>query len=85
MLNTFKEFQGDCHRHFKKYSDVEEARVNPLNLLVGRDENWHFLCDHYMSRAFQDRSHQALASEVKQVQKLIQDMTWAQQEPKHDP
>ncbi|KAA0053399.1 CACTA en-spm transposon protein [Cucumis melo var. makuwa] len=42
--------------HFKKYSDVEEARVNPLNLLVGRDENWHFLCDHYMSRAFQSQS-----------------------------
>ncbi|KAA0034937.1 CACTA en-spm transposon protein [Cucumis melo var. makuwa] len=39
MLNTFKEFQGDCHRHFKKYSDPEKARANPPNLLVGRDED----------------------------------------------
>ncbi|TYK11142.1 CACTA en-spm transposon protein [Cucumis melo var. makuwa] len=51
MLTTFKEFQTDCHRHFKKYSDLEEARANPPNTLVGRYEDWHFLCDHYMSRA----------------------------------
>uniref|UniRef100_A0A9I9EA32 CACTA en-spm transposon protein n=1 Tax=Cucumis melo TaxID=3656 RepID=A0A9I9EA32_CUCME len=25
MLTTFKEFRVDCHRHFKKYSDLEEA------------------------------------------------------------
>ncbi|KAA0052779.1 CACTA en-spm transposon protein [Cucumis melo var. makuwa] len=31
MLTTFKEFQGDCHRHFKKYSNPEEARANPPN------------------------------------------------------
>ncbi|TYK26661.1 CACTA en-spm transposon protein [Cucumis melo var. makuwa] len=53
MLTTFKEFRADCHRHFKKYSDLEEARANPPNALVGRDEDWHFLCDHYISRAFQ--------------------------------
>ncbi|TYK29279.1 CACTA en-spm transposon protein [Cucumis melo var. makuwa] len=34
MLSTFKEFWGDCHRHFKKYSDHEETRVNPPNILV---------------------------------------------------
>ncbi|KAA0032062.1 CACTA en-spm transposon protein [Cucumis melo var. makuwa] len=27
MLTTFKEFRADCHRHFKKYSDPEEART----------------------------------------------------------
>ncbi|KAA0056540.1 CACTA en-spm transposon protein [Cucumis melo var. makuwa] len=53
MLTIFKEFRADCHRHFKKYSDPEEARANPPNALVGRDEDWHFLCDHYISRAFQ--------------------------------
>uniref|UniRef100_A0A9I9E468 CACTA en-spm transposon protein n=1 Tax=Cucumis melo TaxID=3656 RepID=A0A9I9E468_CUCME len=53
MLTTFKKFRADCHRHFKKYSDPEEARANPPNALVGRDEDWHFLCDHYISRAFQ--------------------------------
>uniref|UniRef100_A0A9I9E903 CACTA en-spm transposon protein n=1 Tax=Cucumis melo TaxID=3656 RepID=A0A9I9E903_CUCME len=53
MLTTFKEFRADCHKHFKKYSDPEEARANPPNALVGRDEDWHFLCDHYISRAFQ--------------------------------
>ncbi|KAA0044880.1 CACTA en-spm transposon protein [Cucumis melo var. makuwa] len=31
MLTTFKEFRADCHRHFKKYSDSEEARANPPN------------------------------------------------------
>ncbi|TYK16299.1 gamma-aminobutyrate transaminase POP2 [Cucumis melo var. makuwa] len=39
MLTTFKEFQGDCHRHVKKYSDPKEARANPPHLLVGRDED----------------------------------------------
>ncbi|KAA0062622.1 CACTA en-spm transposon protein [Cucumis melo var. makuwa] len=39
MLTTFKEFRTDCHRHFKKYSDPEEARANPPNALVGRDED----------------------------------------------
>uniref|UniRef100_A0A9I9E8B8 CACTA en-spm transposon protein n=1 Tax=Cucumis melo TaxID=3656 RepID=A0A9I9E8B8_CUCME len=33
MLNTFKEFRGDYHRYFKKYSDLEEARANPPHLL----------------------------------------------------
>ncbi|TYJ96939.1 CACTA en-spm transposon protein [Cucumis melo var. makuwa] len=33
MLTTCKEFQGDCHRHFKKYNDPEEARANPPHLL----------------------------------------------------
>uniref|UniRef100_A0A9I9EKM0 CACTA en-spm transposon protein n=1 Tax=Cucumis melo TaxID=3656 RepID=A0A9I9EKM0_CUCME len=31
MLTTFKEFRVDCHRHFKKYSDPEEALANPPN------------------------------------------------------
>ncbi|KAA0062643.1 CACTA en-spm transposon protein [Cucumis melo var. makuwa] len=53
MVMTSKEFRADYHRHFKKYSDPEEARANPPNALVGRDEDWHFLCDHYISRAFQ--------------------------------
>ncbi|KAA0045151.1 CACTA en-spm transposon protein [Cucumis melo var. makuwa] len=55
MFTTFKEFRTDCHRHFKKYSDLEEARVNPPNALVGCHEDWHFLCDHYISRAFQNQ------------------------------
>ncbi|KAA0046002.1 gamma-aminobutyrate transaminase POP2 [Cucumis melo var. makuwa] len=55
MLNTFNEFWADCHRHLKKYSDLEEARANPPNILVGCDEDWHFLCVHYMSRVFQNQ------------------------------
>ncbi|TYK24037.1 CACTA en-spm transposon protein [Cucumis melo var. makuwa] len=38
-LNTFKGFRADCHRHFKMYSDPKEARTNPPNILVGRDED----------------------------------------------
>ncbi|KAA0055880.1 CACTA en-spm transposon protein [Cucumis melo var. makuwa] len=53
MLKTFKEVRYDYHRHFKKYSDPEEARANLSHLLVGRDEDWHYLCDYYMSYAFQ--------------------------------
>uniref|UniRef100_A0A9I9EH11 CACTA en-spm transposon protein n=1 Tax=Cucumis melo TaxID=3656 RepID=A0A9I9EH11_CUCME len=56
MLMTFKEFRADCHKHFKKYSDLEEARANPPNALVGCHEDWYFLYDHYMSRAFQEQS-----------------------------
>ncbi|KAA0046652.1 CACTA en-spm transposon protein [Cucumis melo var. makuwa] len=66
MLTTFKEFRADCHRHFKKYSDPEEARANPPNALVGRDEDWHFLCDHYISRAFQEQSRINKAARQKQ-------------------
>ncbi|XP_050940280.1 uncharacterized protein LOC127149120 isoform X2 [Cucumis melo] len=66
MLTTFKEFRADCHTHFKKYSDPEEARANPPNALVGRDEEWHFLCDHYISRAFQEQSRTNKAARQKQ-------------------
>ncbi|TYK11874.1 zinc finger protein ZPR1-like protein [Cucumis melo var. makuwa] len=33
----------------------------------------------------QDRNHQAVASEVEQMRKLIQDLTRTQQGPPHDP
>ncbi|KAA0061253.1 CACTA en-spm transposon protein [Cucumis melo var. makuwa] len=51
MLNTFKEFRDDCHRHFKKYSDLKEACANAPYILVGRMEDWHYLYDYYMSCA----------------------------------
>ncbi|TYK07183.1 CACTA en-spm transposon protein [Cucumis melo var. makuwa] len=38
VLNTFKEFRGDCYRHFKKY-DPEEARANLPHILVGHMED----------------------------------------------
>ncbi|KAA0037461.1 CACTA en-spm transposon protein [Cucumis melo var. makuwa] len=66
MLTTFKEFWTDCHRYFKKYSDPEEARANPPNALVRRDEDWHFLYDHYISRAFQEQSRTNKAARQKQ-------------------
>ncbi|TYK02822.1 CACTA en-spm transposon protein [Cucumis melo var. makuwa] len=53
MLTTFKEFRDECYKHFKKYNDPKEARVNTSYILVGHMEDWQFLCDHYMSRAFQ--------------------------------
>ncbi|TYK01603.1 CACTA en-spm transposon protein [Cucumis melo var. makuwa] len=59
MFTTFKEFQVDCHRYFKKYSDSEEARANPPNALVGHHGDWLFLYDHYMSRAFQRNTRRA--------------------------
>ncbi|TYK26609.1 gamma-aminobutyrate transaminase POP2 [Cucumis melo var. makuwa] len=48
-----KLYRGDYHRHFKKYHDSKHAHANPLHILVGRLKDWHFLCDHYMSHAFQ--------------------------------
>ncbi|KAA0026134.1 CACTA en-spm transposon protein [Cucumis melo var. makuwa] len=39
MLTIFKEFRADYHRHFKKYSDPEEARANPPNLLEQSQTN----------------------------------------------
>uniref|UniRef100_A0A9I9EGU2 CACTA en-spm transposon protein n=1 Tax=Cucumis melo TaxID=3656 RepID=A0A9I9EGU2_CUCME len=36
-LQHLKKFGDDCHRHFKKYSDPEEARANPPNLL---EQSW---------------------------------------------
>uniref|UniRef100_A0A9I9EDB9 CACTA en-spm transposon protein n=1 Tax=Cucumis melo TaxID=3656 RepID=A0A9I9EDB9_CUCME len=66
MLTTFQEFRVDCHRQFKKYSDPKEARANPLNVLVGHHEGFHFLCDHYMRRAFRDQSRTNKAARQKQ-------------------
>ncbi|KAA0056494.1 CACTA en-spm transposon protein [Cucumis melo var. makuwa] len=66
MFTTFKEFWIDCHRHFKKYSDPEEARANPPNALVGRHEDWHFLYDHYISHAFQEQSRTNKSARQKQ-------------------
>ncbi|KAL0545293.1 hypothetical protein IC582_020445 [Cucumis melo] len=66
MLNTFKEFRVNCHRHFKKYKDPEETRSNPPNILVEHDEDWHFLYDHYMSRAFQEQSQTNKVAKQKQ-------------------
>ncbi|KAA0059980.1 CACTA en-spm transposon protein [Cucumis melo var. makuwa] len=127
MLTTFKEFRADCYRHFKKYSDPEEARANPPNILhelaekkgelVDRMELFweiHVRVGTFMSQAaknahnqmlelqsqptpeielqsklnealerieVQDRNHVALASQVEQMQKLIKDLTRAQQGP----
>ncbi|KAA0040362.1 CACTA en-spm transposon protein [Cucumis melo var. makuwa] len=36
MLTSFKEFRADCHTHFKKYSDPEEARANPSHMLINQ-------------------------------------------------
>ncbi|KAA0067696.1 CACTA en-spm transposon protein [Cucumis melo var. makuwa] len=33
MLPCFKEFRGNYHRHFKKYSNLEEACANPPYIL----------------------------------------------------
>ncbi|KAA0036806.1 CACTA en-spm transposon protein [Cucumis melo var. makuwa] len=27
VLTSFKEFRGDCHRHFKKYNDLEQEKL----------------------------------------------------------
>ncbi|KAA0060628.1 CACTA en-spm transposon protein [Cucumis melo var. makuwa] len=39
MLSTFIKFRGDCYRHFKKYSNLKEARANPPHILVGCDKD----------------------------------------------
>ncbi|TYK21923.1 CACTA en-spm transposon protein [Cucumis melo var. makuwa] len=33
MLTIFKKFRGDCHRHFKKYSDSEEDQTYWLDVM----------------------------------------------------
>ncbi|KAA0025161.1 CACTA en-spm transposon protein [Cucumis melo var. makuwa] len=53
IKDDLQEFKSDCHRHFTKYSYLEQACANPPHILVGRTKGWHFLFDHYMSRAFQ--------------------------------
>ncbi|XP_031741168.1 uncharacterized protein LOC116403757 [Cucumis sativus] len=49
QMRTWKEFKGQNHRHFKKFSDPEQARANPPSILKNRVEDWHFLCDHYLT------------------------------------
>ncbi|TYK04082.1 CACTA en-spm transposon protein [Cucumis melo var. makuwa] len=66
MLTTFKKFMGHCHRHFRKYSDPEEASANPPHILVGHMKDWIFLYDHYMSYAFQEQSRTNKVARQKQ-------------------
>uniref|UniRef100_A0A9I9E7I1 CACTA en-spm transposon protein n=1 Tax=Cucumis melo TaxID=3656 RepID=A0A9I9E7I1_CUCME len=49
-----------------QYSGPEEARANPPNVLVRCHEYWHFLYNHYMSRAFQKQSWTNKAARQKQ-------------------
>ncbi|TYK05151.1 CACTA en-spm transposon protein [Cucumis melo var. makuwa] len=65
--------KGDLQRFFvlnfnaqAKNSELEKARANPPNVLVGRHEDWHFLCDHYMSSVFQEQSRTNKAARQKQ-------------------
>ncbi|KAA0059786.1 CACTA en-spm transposon protein [Cucumis melo var. makuwa] len=73
MLSTFKKFQDDCHRYFKKHSDPEEARANPPNLLhelikrggesVDRVELFqktHIRAGTFLSQAAEDAHNQML-------------------------
>ncbi|KAA0047186.1 CACTA en-spm transposon protein [Cucumis melo var. makuwa] len=73
MLNTFKEFRGDYHRYFKKYSDLEEARANPPHLLhelakqrgelidrVNLFRQTHIRDGTFVSLAVEDAHHQML-------------------------
>ncbi|KAA0062718.1 CACTA en-spm transposon protein [Cucumis melo var. makuwa] len=39
IFTSFKEFKGNCHRRFKKYSNPEQARANLPHILVGRMED----------------------------------------------
>ncbi|TYK09436.1 CACTA en-spm transposon protein [Cucumis melo var. makuwa] len=55
VKGDLQEFMSDYHKHFKKYSDLEQTCANPLHMCVRRMEAWHFFCNHYISRAFQVR------------------------------
>ncbi|KAA0063410.1 CACTA en-spm transposon protein [Cucumis melo var. makuwa] len=55
---------GDNYRHFKKFSNPEEARANPPNILVNRVKDWHFIYDHYLTRQFQEQSRTNKAARV---------------------
>ncbi|KAA0050096.1 CACTA en-spm transposon protein [Cucumis melo var. makuwa] len=61
-----KTFSVRCLKHFKNYSNPEEAHANPPHILVGRDKDWHYLCNHYMNRTFQKQSWTNKATRQKQ-------------------
>ncbi|TYK02142.1 CACTA en-spm transposon protein [Cucumis melo var. makuwa] len=44
------------------YRDPKQTRANSTHRLVGRLEDWYFLCDHYLSRAFQEQSRTSKAT-----------------------
>ncbi|KAA0032375.1 CACTA en-spm transposon protein [Cucumis melo var. makuwa] len=41
MLSTFIEFRGDCHKHFKKYSNLEEAQGSRTNKAVRQKQPYN--------------------------------------------
>ncbi|KAA0043368.1 CACTA en-spm transposon protein [Cucumis melo var. makuwa] len=65
MLTVWKEFRGQNHHHFKKFDDPEQARANPPDYppfrLSNRVQDWHFLCDHYLTQQFQQLSMDRVA------------------------
>ncbi|KAA0042378.1 CACTA en-spm transposon protein [Cucumis melo var. makuwa] len=60
MLNTFKEFRGDCHMYFKKYNDPEEARANLPHLLRIFGQPCGVVSETFVSQAAEDEYHQML-------------------------
>ncbi|KAA0050066.1 CACTA en-spm transposon protein [Cucumis melo var. makuwa] len=84
MLTTFKEFRTDCHRHFKKYSDPEEARANPPNALYELAERrgqpvdrvelfWktHIRAGTFVSQAAEDAHNQMLELQSQPTQRVV--------------
>ncbi|KAA0060511.1 CACTA en-spm transposon protein [Cucumis melo var. makuwa] len=66
ILSMWKKIRGENHRHFRRFNDLEEARVNPPTRLVNRMEDSHFLCDHYMTFQFQKPSRVNKAARAQQ-------------------
>ncbi|KAA0036516.1 gamma-aminobutyrate transaminase POP2 [Cucumis melo var. makuwa] len=88
MLNTFKEFWADCHKHFQKYSDPEKACVNPPFILVGRcrgceSSNVGTSVPAYLIGYSATLLGRDMRDEVERMRKLIEDMSQAQQVPPH--
>lgn len=52
MAIRFREFKFELHAYFMEFASIEEALAEPPRELVGRPEQWEFLCQHFQSERF---------------------------------
>ncbi|XP_068340476.1 uncharacterized protein [Pyrus communis] len=57
FANRYRNWKSDLHVHFKKWADPETARLHGCpSELVDRQDDWDWLCKHFMDPKFVKRS-----------------------------
>ena len=51
LVDRFRSWRCDLHKHFKKFKIIEEAKRHPHESMSDQ-EDWDYLCDRFASEEF---------------------------------